>query len=265
MIQREFTATIIDGERNAIQAKTVTVAIEASYSLLINQNNQQYRINIIASPEYLEDLAMGYLLSEGIVSNVANIKSIQVKKDQILAEVANTDEDARLWFEVRSSGCVGVKLQHDGLGEIVKSKLMVAAKVLCAMQETLVGQSNVWRATGGCHIAGIFSQDGTLLHVAEDVGRHNALDKVIGMSARAGEDRADLVLATSGRLAAGMVAKAARAGFPILLSKAAPLDGGIDLAKRVGITLCAFVRGQKMNIYTHPGRVLTENNGNKSK
>ncbi len=254
MIEREFTATIYDGARGVVAEKQVSVSIETSYSLIINQS---HKINVVASPEHLEDLATGYMLSEGIVGDVKSVTSVKVKKDQILVELAKAEGDTALWFEVRSSGCVGVKMQYENLGEIVTSDLKVPAKLLCGMLDTLLAQSHVWTATGGCHIAGIFSPDGKLLHTAEDVGRHNALDKVIGMSAKAGEDRGHLVLATSGRLAAGMVAKAARAGFPILLSKAAPLDGGIELARRVGLTLCAFVRGQKMNIYTRPGRVVT--------
>ncbi len=253
MIEREFTATIYDGARGAVVEKQVSVSIETSYSLIIDQN---YKINVVASPEHLEDLATGYLLSEGIIGDVTNIKRITVKKDQIIVELVKAEGDAALWFEVRSSGCVGVKMQYENMGEIVTSDLKIPAKKLCGMLDTLLEHSHVWTATGGCHIAGVFSPEGVLLHTAEDIGRHNALDKVIGMSAKAGEDRQHLVLATSGRLAAGMVAKAARAGFPILLSKAAPLDGGIELAKRVGLTLCAFVRGQKMNIYTHPRRVV---------
>jgi len=252
MIEREFTAMRVDGERIVNQDGHVSVAIETSYAVLINH---RYRINIVASPEHLEDLATGYLLSEGIVDDVADIKSIQLVKDQIHVELAKSGGDTDLWFEVRSSGCVGVKWQFENLDKMVTSDLIVSAKVLCGMQEMLLEHSHVWEATGGCHIAGVFAPDGHLLHIAEDVGRHNALDKVIGMSARAGEDRQYLVLATSGRLAAGMVAKVARAGFPILLSKAAPLDAGIELARRVGITLCAFVRGQKMNVYAHPRRV----------
>ncbi len=257
MIERELKALFIDRAGDQTHEENVTVAIESSYSLIINKD---FRINVVASPEHLEDLATGYLISEGIIHEIADIKSIKLKNDQVLVDLAKKEGDAALWFEIRSSGCVGIKLQYENLGAIVKSDLAIPAKKLCAMQEALLEQSHVWRATGGCHIAGVFTPDGTLLHVAEDVGRHNAVDKVIGMSARAGEDREQLVLATSGRLAGGMVAKVARAGFPIVLSKAAPLDAGIALAQQVGLTLCAFVRGDKMNVYTHPRRVLVGEN-----
>ena len=227
--------------------------MEKSFSLIINQN---YRINIVASPENLEELAVGYLLSEGIVNDKNNIKQVQLKGEQIHVDLTKMDADTAFWFEIRSSGCVGTRIQYENLRERIKSNLQVSAKVLCEMLATLLEKSSVWAATGGCHIAGVFSANGTLLHFAEDIGRHNALDKVIGMSARFGEDRNQLILATSGRLAAGMVAKAARAGFPIFLSRAAPFDAGIELAKRVGLTICAFVRGHEMNIYTHSHRVI---------
>src|SRR4030043_286922 len=132
MIERQFIATKIDVDSQEARENQVSVAIEASYALLIDN---RYRINVIASPEYLEELATGYLLSEGIISNIADIRSINVKNDQILVALTRKEGDTDLWFEVRSSGCVGIKMQYENLGEIVTSNLSVSASVLCAMLE----------------------------------------------------------------------------------------------------------------------------------
>lgn len=253
IMERNFDATIIDTEESVVKERAELVAVEASLALIINR---RHRINIVASPTALEDLAVGYLISEGIVQGASEIQAVEVRKDQILVTLAEGAADADLWFEVRSSGCVGVKLQNEDIGVTVNSDLIVRAVTLCSMQEALQKESHVWRETGGCHVAGIFTPDSTLVFTAEDVGRHNALDKVIGRAVRSGMDPSQHIIATSGRLAGGMVAKVARAGFPILLSKAAPLDAGIELARRAGVTLCGFVRGQKLNIYAHPQRII---------
>jgi FdhD protein len=250
-IKRELQVTVINGEQ--VESRVESVAVEASIALIINH---QHRIDLIVSPNDLEDLAVGYLISEGIVSDAGQIQSVEVQGDQILVEIAKEASDVELWFEVRSSGCVGVKMQYEDLDITITSPLVVPAPTLFAMEEIVQGWSSVWRATGGCHIASVFAPDGTLLYAAEDVGRHNAMDKVIGKVFRSCTDPSQVVAITSGRLAAGLVAKAARAGFPILLSKAAALDAGVALAEQVGMTLCGFVRGQKMNVYAHPQRVL---------
>ena len=252
-MQRDFETTSIDVARGEVTVTQEPVAVEATIALIINH---QHRINLVASPSNLEDLAVGYLLSEGIISRTDQVTSIELREDQVLVDLEGGAGDADLWFEVRSSGCVGVKMQYEDLDIVIDSPLTVPAANLCAMQEQFREGFDVWSATGGTHVAGAFTPEGTLLYAAEDVGRHNAFDKMIGMVVRSGADPRNLIGATTGRLAAGLVAKAVRAGFPILISKAAPLDAGITLARRVGLTLCGFVRGMKINVYSHPHRIL---------
>jgi len=114
--------------------------------------------------------------------------------------------------------------------------------------------SKVFKTTGGTHSAAIF-ENGKLIAFAEDVGRHNAVDKVIGMAALGKTDFSKSVLVSSGRQPANMVLKAARVGIPIIASIAAPIYSGIEAARKTGVTLICFVRGQRINVYSNPERV----------
>ena len=115
--------------------------------------------------------------------------------------------------------------------------------------------AETFRKTGGVHVAAICDGKGNLTALAEDVGRHNAVDKVIGMKALENGGFEDLFLALSGRLTGDIVLKAARIGAPLIASKSAAMKSGIEVAEHCGITLIGFVRGKHMNVYTCPERV----------
>ena len=108
--------------------------------------------------------------------------------------------------------------------------------------------------TGGTHSAAIFHEE-KLVAFAEDIGRHNAVDKVIGAAAMKKVEFSKCVIVSSGRQPANMVLKAARVGIPIVASIAGPVNSGVDIAIKTGVTLICFVRGQRMNVYSYPERV----------
>jgi FdhD protein len=133
---------------------------------------------------------------------------------------------------------------------------LLDAEVLAALPDRLRAHQSVFDATGGLHGAGLFTADGTDLVVREDIGRHNAVDKVIGWALR--ENRipaSDLVLVVSGRASFELAQKAVLAGIPVLAAVSAPSSLAVDLADESGLTLAGFVRGETMNIYTHPERI----------
>jgi FdhD protein len=114
----------------------------------------------------------------------------------------------------------------------------------------------VFEVTGGLHAAGVFDATGGLIAVREDIGRHNALDKLIGSRLRAGElPLHDRIVLVSGRLGFELVQKAAVAGIPILAAVSAPSDLAVEAAERLGVTVVGFLRGEGFNVYTHPDRV----------
>ena len=113
----------------------------------------------------------------------------------------------------------------------------------------------IYRATGGTHGAALADKDGTLHFIAEDVGRHNAVDRVIGKGLEEGFHFEGAMLVCSGRLTSDLVLKAAVARLPVVASISAAVDSGIELADAAGISLVGFVRGARMNVYTHPNRL----------
>jgi len=116
--------------------------------------------------------------------------------------------------------------------------------------------AETFRKTGGVHVAALYSGGGELMSYAEDVGRHNAVDKVIGVCALRKSDFSQCFLASSGRLTGDIVLKAARMRIPLVASLAAPVDSGVEVAKRTGLTLIGFVRGSRMNVFTFPERII---------
>jgi FdhD protein len=135
---------------------------------------------------------------------------------------------------------------------------MVAAATLQTLPEKLRAAQPLFAATGGAHASGLFSADGTLEVVREDVGRHNALDKVIGWALAQGRlPLGDRLLVVSGRVSYELVQKAIAAGIPLLAAVGAPSTLAIDLAEQFELTLAGFVRPDGMNLYTHDERVTT--------
>ena len=115
--------------------------------------------------------------------------------------------------------------------------------------------THLFRETGGCHGAAIFDAEGNLVAVSEDIGRHNAIDKVIGALLLKKEPFNNKILTSTGRLTGDSVLKAVRAQIPIVASLSAAIDSGIRLASSYGITLIGFARGKRMNIYANPKRI----------
>jgi FdhD protein len=139
----------------------------------------------------------------------------------------------------------------------VLSGLTVTAGLVAELPERLRAAQAVFDATGGLHAAAAFDPDGTLLVVREDVGRHNAVDKVVGWALGAGLVPLDhAILCVSGRLSFEIVQKAVVAGFPVVVAVSAPSSLAVDLAERFRLTLCGFTRERRFNVYSHPVRVV---------
>ncbi len=154
--------------------------------------------------------------------------------------------------------CGKAELDVTAVNSQVESKdLRVPLGLLQTLPDVLRQHQAAFTATGALHAAGLFTADGTLLDVREDVGRHNAVDKLLGAALLAGRlPLHDHVLVLSGRVAFELVQKAALAGVPLLVAVGAPSSLAVEVAERAGITVLGFVRGDRANIYTHPQRVV---------
>jgi len=211
------------------------------------------------TPGHDEELALGFCLSEGLDPRSAALPDdLAANTVDVSADGFDPERLRRSFYTSSSCGVCGkgaleaVRME----AEPVVSELRVTASLISALPERLRESQAAFTETGGLHATGLFDSAGELLCVREDVGRHNAMDKVIGWAFR--EEKLplhDSILCVSGRLSFELVQKAAVAGCPILVAVGAPSTLAVELGAEQGITLCGFVRGGRMNVYTRPDRI----------
>jgi FdhD protein len=211
------------------------------------------------TPGHDEELALGFCLSEGLRPVDARLPTdLAANTVDVDAPGFDPDRLARSFYTSSSCGVCGKGALEAVAVEAprVESRLSVPLGVVATLPERLQDAQAAFAATGGLHATGLFAADGARLCVREDVGRHNALDKVVGWAFREARlPLSDCVLAVSGRLSFELVQKAAVAGCPILVAVGAPSSLAIELAADRGITLCGFVRNERVNLYTEPWRI----------
>jgi FdhD protein len=213
------------------------------------------------TPGHDEELALGFCLSEGLRPARARLP------DDLAANTVDVEapgfDPARLqrsFYTTSSCGVCGKGALDAVAVEAprVTSELRIPLDLVSSLPDLLREAQAAFAVTGGLHATGLFTAGGELLCVREDVGRHNALDKVIGWAFGAGRlPLADNVLCVSGRLSFELVQKAAVAGCPIMVAVGAPSSLAVELAADRGVTLCGFVRGGTANVYTEPWRIAS--------
>jgi FdhD protein len=215
----------------------------------------RHLVTLLALPRELRELAAGFLICEGVLKGIGDIRSIRVQEDTVFCESTMDRSELELWKEVRSSGCIGIKSSWEGI-EPISSGVRMQKEVLLNAIEQIKERGKIWRRTGGTHSSLICTSLGEMVAFCEDVSRACSVDKAAGAALLSGRELSNCVLVTTGRLSGGMVAKAARAGIPIVVSKAAPLSTGVLLSKSIGMTLVAFVRKPNLYIYSGEERVV---------
>jgi FdhD protein len=254
----------VDVSAGNSQKTTDLVAEEKPLHVFLNRTRY---VTVFCSPSRLKELAVGHAISEGIVKSTEEIEGIDLKEKQGVCRI-NLRPDVKLedrlklvqhFSRVIFSACGSKTPYRPTLGlPKIQSRLKVKAKTILNCVNRLNFIAETFRKTGGVHVAAVYKGDGTLVTFAEDVGRHNAVDKVIGSCILERIDLDSCFLALSGRLTSDIVLKAARVGLPIVASLAAAIDSGIAIASDAKLTLVGFARGKRMNIYTYPNRILLE-------
>ncbi|MCZ6828283.1 MAG: formate dehydrogenase accessory sulfurtransferase FdhD [Gammaproteobacteria bacterium] len=210
-------------------------------------------------------LAMGFALSEGLIESLADIKSLSVCPDntkvvQVQLHHPERVKMARKNVVINSScGICGPReiLEDNALRlPTVADSLRINRGQFALLMTKMREDQQIFQQTGGSHAAAIFDEAGTILAVAEDLGRHNALDKAIGMVLLQRGSVSGCGVVLSSRLSLEMVLKAVRTGLQMMLAVSAPTSLAIEVADKFGVTLCGFVREQRATVYTHPQRVL---------
>jgi FdhD protein len=211
------------------------------------------------TPGHDEELALGFCLSEGIPATAASpTRDLAANVVDVEAQAFDRSRVQRSFYTSSSCGVCGKGALEAVAVEArrVESPLAVPASLIAALPDALRSGQGTFEVTGGLHATGLFDAEGSLLCVREDVGRHNAMDKVIGWAALAGRlPLSDSILCVSGRLSFELVQKAAVAGAPLLAGVGAPSSLAVELARDRGVTLCGFVRGGHFNVYSEAWRV----------
>jgi FdhD protein len=215
------------------------------------------------------ELAAGFLFTEGLVTpddvrRVAYCDDLDDEEQRYnvvtvtLERPFDAERLARNFYATSSCGVCG-KASLDDIAvrcDVVPPGFAIGADVLVSLPDRLREAQRVFERTGGLHAAGLFDADGVVLSVREDVGRHNAVDKVIGEQLLGGHlPLADRVLQVSGRASFEIVQKAAVAGIPVVSAVSAPSSLAVDAGERLGVTVVGFVRDGRCNVYTHPNRI----------
>lgn len=243
------------------QKTTDFIAEEKPIHIFVNET---FWATILSSPKELAELAIGHLLSEGIIKSTKELTDIIINEDLScfvnLQPKINIQERiclSRLHQRVVTTACGGQSAyQFSRKPKKITSKLKISAKIISESVKQLNFKAQTYRQTGGVHAAALHTSDGSLVALAEDVGRHNAVDKVIGIAALKELSFDKLFLASTGRLSGDIIFKAAKVGIPIVASLGAALDSGVLMANKANLTLTGFVRGNRINIYTHSERIL---------
>jgi FdhD protein len=213
------------------------------------------------TPGHDEELALGFCLTEGLRPRSASPPAdLTVNTIEVDAAGFDSERVRRSFYTSSSCGVCGKGALEAVAVEAprVESDVRLSRELLAGLPDRLRAAQPAFAATGGLHATGLFAPDGELLCVREDVGRHNALDKVVGWAFLEGRlPLAQAILCVSGRLSFELVQKAAVAGCPILVAVGAPSSLAVELGRDRGLTLCGFARAGRLNVYSEPWRVLT--------
>lgn len=230
--------------------------VETPLSLTVNG---RVWLTFMCTPVDVEALALGFLYNEGVIEHLDEVADVRLCEhgDNVDVWLYHAAEPPASWR--RTSGCSGgltaVEVQaRPGLSLAEKGPFLPAHQIGMLVHQ-LLEEQDLYRETGGVHTSILSDGEKALLR-AEDIGRHNTLDKLAGLMLLQDVWPAARVLVTTGRISSEMLQKAARLGATILISRTSPNSLSIELAERYGITLIGYARQHRFNLYTHPERIL---------
>ena len=237
------------------------VAKESPLTIILNNREV---VTLLCSPENLRYLAVGFLFSEGLLKSKDEIKKILVddRRGVVRLETEGDEELASdaLFKRFITSGCgrgASFYSAIDAQDQVkVESRVEISTLEVLALVHEFQHRSQIYRSTGGVHSAALCDIRDVLVF-GEDIGRHNAVDKIFGECILNDIATDDHIIITSGRISSEILLKIARRNVPMIVSKSAPTNLGVRLANDLGVTLVGFVRGKRMNVYTHAERITT--------
>ncbi len=232
--------------------------------LTIILNNREL-VTLLCSPTDLKYLAIGFLASEGLLKGKDEIKKIMVDDQRgvvrVETEEGNEPASELLFKRLITSGCGRGASFYNAVdvrgGMKIRSQTVLSPLEAFALVKDFQRRSLIYKTTGGVHSAALCDTKG-ILFFSEDIGRHNAIDKIFGECLLRSIPTDDHIVITSGRISSEILLKVSKRNIPILISKSAPTDLSVRLADDLGVTVIGFVRGERMNVYTNGWRVVTD-------
>jgi FdhD protein len=231
----------------------ISVHVPSEMALAIYVNRQEL-VNILCTPSKLNCLVLGFLYAEGIIAGMDDVASMRVCEEESLAEVTLKNAEYDLpKRRILTSGCGGgatFKTQE----QRVDSDVVVNPEEILALMKELQEKMELYRLCGGVHASALCDRK-NLLVAAEDIGRHNTLDKIQGECLLKGFSTRDRLLLSTGRISSEMLLKAARMQVPVVISRHSPTGEAVSLARDLGIALVGQARGSRLSVYSHPERL----------
>ena len=247
----------VKGER--VEEITGEVVREQPLTLYVNGDRF---LTLLCTPVKLEALVVGYLWMEMVIADAAEIESLDVSPVDGRVDVRLTHPVTLPTERILTSGCGGgitFRIDHR-LFPPLHSSLQVSAAELAARMRDLFASALLYKASRGIHGAALADADRVLL-TAEDVGRHNAVDKIKGEALLRGIPTVDRILLSTGRVSSEMLLKAARMGVPIVASRTSPTEMAVGLAEQLNVTVCGYVRPDSLNVYAGDAVAVAQETG----
>lgn len=233
------------------------VCEESPVDLLVNRKKL---VTFMCTPQHLNELGIGYLFSRGLIRQVADVYTLAACDDlrKVYVSVADQipEEDYGL-ASVLTSGCGSDSVLSEEFRAMqpIATSFRVSLGRLQELARGMFEKAELYKETGGVHCAAL-TDDAELLVVREDVGRHNAIDKVVGKGLFLGVDFAQTMLLTTGRISSDMVLKAVAAQIPVVASRSIPSTLALEIAEQSGITVIGRMAAKEPVVYSHPGRII---------
>ena len=256
--------------------KRIPTSVVVEEPLEIRINDQPVAV-LMRTPGAEKELAVGFCLSEGLIAGLSDIALVHHCGRSLPSTMEDSEaglEESRNMVRItlvspgasRDPRLDVVRMVRSGCGRTdaeelasqltpLDNDLRVQRKILPKLSSTIKREQEAYREAGGIHAAGIFTSHGELVTIHEDIGRHNAVDKVLGHCLMQGIPLKDKILVCTGRASYEMVTKAVRLGLPVAASISSPTSLAVELAEHLHCTLIGYLRGQRMRIYTHPWRL----------
>ncbi|MCX7695471.1 MAG: formate dehydrogenase accessory sulfurtransferase FdhD [Caloramator sp.] len=235
--------------------KDDSVIVERPANIYINN---YYYATLMCLPQNLKELSIGFIKTDGVIEAFVEIDNISVLDEGVYITLMDKNKEIKRKESALTSGCgrgsvhIGL-MQRENLKKVVSNSKFLVGDILNNVNK-FNKESNLFLQTGGVHSAALCEKD--IVVRMDDIGRHNAVDKVIGYGLEKGLDFNNKYIITSGRISSDMVVKASRINLPLIVSHSAPTSLAVDLAKMCNITLIGFARGNRLNVYTVFERIV---------